>query len=891
MPRRKSESEVLEKIINALCPSIFGAAVLFSIYQETSKAIIGYSASLFLSLFTSYGKKFSEVLKDRLQNWAERDAKAFADFLSYGRQSIYLNISRFEYQYYQCLKVNCTEIEIEGLDDLAPLNLARIYVPLKAEAITKKGAYFSEQSNEIWHYLPKKRVKTEDNTHKRILIVAGPGYGKTTLLRHLCLMYVTGLFNNHNTKKLTPILLRCREIYQKIQTERAPSLPDLVENHIRTNPDLYPDLVSPKNWFHERLRRGECLVMLDGLDEVPDALREKLRCWMNFQMASYYRNQFILTSRPHGVEKRRYNEKFTPVKALRFKILPFNASQKTDFIEQWYSEDFFLKYAYFRENSKRKVSTDGLYGKILDTRILKKASIASKDLIREIIQNQALNKLAENPLLITMIVSTYQADKALARRREELYNQMSNLMLEGRPKKKGTPLSGGAYDNRAILQSLAFQLTCEEKSQFNIIFGSKLIREKLKERYGENSISPDFFIDEIHKIAGILVGKEGGLYEFIHKTFQEYFASAEIKVRQLESFMLSKLDDSNWSEVIRFYAAQYGADPIVEEALRKSTPHNISLAYSIINEDGSYVSKSIRAVLYKKISKMHLSLGELAPKLRLSQRFKDGIHINENQILSPDPITWGEYRLFLEDQALGQFHSKAHALDYTSHPEHQPVSGITWKDACWFCAWLSTQRFSQEESTKSQVYDYRLPSPQDALLCNKNDRHMRAFVSSPIISGNAIFVVQTVLPKTYQALIGYLANNRWQEANEETAKIMLDACNKNKAGPLIPGEIDQFPCNILQNIDRLWRKFSGEQFGFSVQRQVYLECGNALDGSYSPDEFENFRSELAWPKNNDFSKLKFTLGAPRGHLPWLQEAPLGYWIRLRKILIRVGLCL
>ena len=330
MPRKKSDSEVLVKVNNALCPSIFGAAVLFSFHQETSKAIISYSASFFFSLFTSYGKRFSEVFQKRLHSWAERDAKAFADFLSYGRQSIYLNISRFEYQYYQCLKVSCSEIE--GLDDLAPLNLSRVYVPLKAEAGMRKGLVLQEQSNEIWYYLPKGRAKIEDSAYRKIIIVAGPGYGKTTLLTHLCLMYVTGLSCNHNFKKLTPVLLRCREIYQKIQTQTRLSLPDLIENHIQTNPDSYPDLLPPKNWFHERLRRGDCLVMLDGLDEVPDSSREKLRCWLNFQMASYYKNQFIFTSRPHGIERGRYDEEYTPVKALRFKILPFKASQKSDFI-------------------------------------------------------------------------------------------------------------------------------------------------------------------------------------------------------------------------------------------------------------------------------------------------------------------------------------------------------------------------------------------------------------------------------------------------------------------------------------------------------------------------------------------------------------------------------
>lgn len=52
-------------------------------------------------------------------------------------------------------------------------------------------------------------------------------------------------------------------------------------------------------WMRQELKAQNCLILLDGLDEVPEDQRDKLSRWAYRQMQEYD-SFFILTSRPHG---------------------------------------------------------------------------------------------------------------------------------------------------------------------------------------------------------------------------------------------------------------------------------------------------------------------------------------------------------------------------------------------------------------------------------------------------------------------------------------------------------------------------------------------------------------------------------------------------------------
>ncbi len=135
-----------------------------------------------------------------------------------------------------------------------------------------------------------------------------------------------------------------------------------------------------------------------------------------------------------------------------------------------------------------------------------------------------------------------------------------------------------------------------------------------------------------------------------------------------------------------------------------------------------------------------------------------------------------------------------------------------------------------------------------------------------------------VANKLYQQLEEYLKNQQWYEADQETWKLMLKVTNREEEGWLDLDNIKNFPCEDLLTLDRLWVDYSkkhGYEFGFSVQKQIYVECGGKLDFSYPSNEtWEKFCDRTAWKSEgkwvfgnypDPFFKNNFM--NVKGHLP------------------------
>ena len=74
-----------------------------------------------------------------------------------------------------------------------------------------------------------------------------------------------------------------------------------------------------------------------------------------------------------------------------------------------------------------------------------------------------------------------------------------------------------------------------------------------------------------------------------------------------------------------------------------------------------------------------------------------------------------------------------------------------------------------------------------------------------------------------------LAAGKWLEADQETTRVMLEVAGKTSKEVLTPEDLRSFPPDALKVIDNLWRKYSNDRFGFSLQLQIYLELGGNLD--------------------------------------------------------------
>jgi hypothetical protein len=124
----------------------------------------------------------------------------------------------------------------------------------------------------------------------------------------------------------------------------------------------------------------------------------------------------------------------------------------------------------------------------------------------------------------------------------------------------------------------------------------------------------------------------------------------------------------------------------------------------------------------------------------------------------------------------------------------------------------------------------------------------------------------------YTRLRDLLKAGQWRDADKETYAVMIRAVGKKSGEWFSREELLNFPCTDLRTIDGLWVKYSQGKFGFSVQKQIYVECGAQLDGEYPGDKiWHEFCDRVGWRKGGkylNYSDLKADLSlSPTGEFP------------------------
>ncbi|MGW1784547.1 caspase, EACC1-associated type [Streptomyces sp. NPDC002143] len=136
---------------------------------------------------------------------------------------------------------------------------------------------------------------------------------------------------------------------------------------------------------------------------------------------------------------------------------------------------------------------------------------------------------------------------------------------------------------------------------------------------------------------------------------------------------------------------------------------------------------------------------------------------------------------------------------------------------------------------------------------------------------------------SYAKLEQLLVQQKWLEADQETADKFLEVCGKDV---LEGADILSFSCEDLKIMDRLWVAHSDGQFGFSVQARLWLDLGPQRaptfddDGKVDPrgvEEFQDrnnrFAEVIGWSRQGEWQyqdggmNLTYNLSAPVGHLP------------------------
>ncbi|MEU7874363.1 NACHT domain-containing protein [Dactylosporangium sp. NPDC049140] len=394
-----------------------------------------------------------------------------------------------------------------------------------------------------------------------LAVVGGPGSGKTTLLHFVA----RGTARAQHLPRPVPVFLELRDVGGRL--EARPTLPELLEQ-------VMADLVgpAPAGWWEAQLRRGRCVVLLDGLDEVAtDKVRGAAGRWIEDQLAAYPDNDFVITSRPQGYE----NAQVTGARLLH--VRPLTREQVRRFLQQWYRAA--IRAATF--SATEPVTAD---------EIERLATADAVDLLARLAGNPALYQLTANPLLLTMMCNVHRYRGALPGSRADLYSEICQVMLWRRQeaRRQAVMLTGPA--KLRLLAAVAFAMMDRRVAYLHRDRVTAVLRDA--HRRGKGSVGPAELLADF-TANGLLVERERDEFAFAHLTFQEYLAARYLRDQNRLQVAVDSVADPWWREVIVFSVADGNADEVVRACLDHNTVPSLTLAFDCAATDAD-LSEELR---------------------------------------------------------------------------------------------------------------------------------------------------------------------------------------------------------------------------------------------------------------------------------------------------------
>lgn len=131
--------------------------------------------------------------------------------------------------------------------------------------------------------------------------------------------------------------------------------------------------------------------------------------------------------------------------------------------------------------------------------------------------------------------------------------------------------------------------------------------------------------------------------------------------------------------------------------------------------------------------------------------------------------------------------------------------------------------------------------------------------------------------RRYADLERYLSNKQWDLADRETYRLMITEIGEEEGRGFYREEIMSFPCEPLQIIDGMWLRYSRGNFGFSVQRDLYIQCGGKPSGRYRRNVWNRFCRQIGWQLKAQYSREKRLPSKKlnRGYFPFLITRRIG----------------
>lgn len=535
------------------------------------------------------------------------------------------------------------------------------------------------------------------------VIVGAPGSGKTTLLKHILLTYARNRQWRIRVRRRVPFFLELRKFPKAIGKTKDPDLPAVLRKILETNSDLEPLLKSaPEDWLEGLLKSGRCVLLLDGLDEIPDMdSRRKVADWLDRQVnhPHWRGNLFLVTSRPAGYQA-------CPLQNARaLEVQAFDSEDTRLFVEGWYLANEVIR---SKATITRKV-------------IRKRASANATKLLDRLKIHPRLSALTSNPLLLTMICLMHELGE-LPGSRSQLYEEICQVHLERWRRNREVTDTFNAAQKLTVLRCLAVYLMTRglglDGSDSKRLSTSEMLRVAYTslDQIGvaQDAVSRKGFFTDLQHTSGLWLEWEKDHWGFAHLSFQEYLCADQWFVMP-ETCPVSwapLFEDSWWRETLLLYAVKaIDLRPLVQAALAANTPRSLALLFALQRENVTLppeLQVLIKARLESALLSGDSALFALAAEAWLLLRQEAYTALDESREVG-DWVTEAEFRLFLD--ALGPHVRRSHlpppaSAGWAMVAPLEPVLGVWFDTAELYCNWLD-DRFPRYRHRLLETADLR----------------------------------------------------------------------------------------------------------------------------------------------------------------------------------------
>jgi hypothetical protein len=430
----------------------------------------------------------------------------------------------FEREYREAIGARFRNIAIIGIDELGThesrWDLDTAYLHLEAE-----DSRAGRRSGDT----PPRARRVDDQlmaAAPRVLLRGEAGAGKTTLVEwlasHTASVTLEGGLGALNG--LIPFVIPLRRLRAHRNSFPGPGRLHAVAGLLTGDP--------PQNWARRVLDAGRALLLVDGLDEVPQEDREEARQWLGQLLSAYGSNLCLVTVRPLAVEEHWLSrEGFQELH-----LLPMRDTDIEAFVHAWH------------DTARHEASTSA--------EELRQLSELEASLKARFTSTPALRNLARTPLLCAVICALHRRSGGdLPVSRPELYTAALKMLLGKRdarrkiPRPEGVELSPEAH--QALLQRIAIWLVRNGQSQLSHEQALKQLAPALEgmPKVREQG-PPEAILRHILNRSGVLEERTADSIQFIHRTFQDYLAAAEFRGSDHLSELLRHASQEEWHDVV-----------------------------------------------------------------------------------------------------------------------------------------------------------------------------------------------------------------------------------------------------------------------------------------------------------------------------------------------------